>query len=445
MSYRDNFPMGEPDYASRPEDERSRAEQMLHDNVVNGELVVPAGNYFAMGDNRDNSLDSRYWGLVPRENIIGKPLIIFWSYDAPTEDLKDYNVHHLVDLAQHFFTKTRWNRTLKLVHGYPLGEMSRNGQLLRPDSGRRPRHALLAAQPPQQRQAGARFVGDRSLIQQTVDRLRPVLPPERIWILTNDHLRAEIVRQFPEVPKRQILAEPAQRNTAPAIGLAAHILQSHRSRNAVMGVFPVRSHDREARRISALRAPAFRAAADGKIVVLGIQPRWPETGYGYIEFPKASRSPVPANRCRCASFARSPIGKPPRDTCAPEISIGTRACSSGRRRCCWTRCASFQPKTATLLASLPAFRTPAILLQAEARLPQLREHFDRLRRARKGAQRSRIRHRRFRLERCGQLERRLRTAPARRERKRLPRRSAGSNQAPATTWTPKASWWRCWA
>src|ERR1700720_1442675 len=71
-----------------------------------------------------------------------------------------------------------------------------------------------------------RFFGERSLIQQTVDRLRPVLPPERIWVLTNDYLRSEIVRQLPEVPAAQILAEPAQRNTAPAIGLAAHIIHS---------------------------------------------------------------------------------------------------------------------------------------------------------------------------------------------------------------------------
>ena len=120
MLYRDNFPVGEPDYAADPK-MSARAEQMLHENVLNGELVVPPGSYFAMGDNRDNSLDSRYWGLVPRENIMGKPLIVFWSYDAPTEDLKDYNLHHLVDLSLHFFTKTRWNRTLKLIHGYPLG------------------------------------------------------------------------------------------------------------------------------------------------------------------------------------------------------------------------------------------------------------------------------------------------------------------------------------
>jgi len=120
IPYRDNFPAGDPDYAPDPK-MSARAEQMLHDNVVNGELVVPPGSYFAMGDNRDNSLDSRYWGLVPRENIMGKPLLVFWSYDAPTEDLQAYTLHHMVDLALHFFTKTRWNRTLKFVHGYPLG------------------------------------------------------------------------------------------------------------------------------------------------------------------------------------------------------------------------------------------------------------------------------------------------------------------------------------
>jgi signal peptidase I len=115
--YRDDFPQGEPEYTEDPK-MAERARRMLRDDVVNGELVVPAGNYFAMGDNRDNSLDSRYWGLVPRDNIEGKPVIVFWSYDASTGDLEDYTLHHAVDLATHFFTKTRWNRTLKLIHGY---------------------------------------------------------------------------------------------------------------------------------------------------------------------------------------------------------------------------------------------------------------------------------------------------------------------------------------
>jgi signal peptidase I len=118
-SYRDNFPLGEPEYNPDPK-MSARANEMLRNDVVNGELVVPPGEYFAMGDNRDNSLDSRYWGLVPRDNIMGKPLIVFWSYDAPTDDLTGYTLHHLLDVGQHFFTRTRWERTLKLIHGYPL-------------------------------------------------------------------------------------------------------------------------------------------------------------------------------------------------------------------------------------------------------------------------------------------------------------------------------------
>jgi signal peptidase I len=117
LAYRDNFPQGEPEYTQDPK-MAERAYAMLHDDVVNGELIVPQGNYFAMGDNRDNSLDSRYWGLVPRDNIVGKPLLVYWSYDAPTDDLTDYNLHHVFDLATHFFSKTRWNRTLTLIHGY---------------------------------------------------------------------------------------------------------------------------------------------------------------------------------------------------------------------------------------------------------------------------------------------------------------------------------------
>ncbi len=116
LEYRDNFPKSpwtDPNVYDR-------AKKMLDEHVVNGDLVVPPDSYFAMGDNRDNSLDSRYWGFVPRENIIGKPLLIFWSYDAPTEDWIDYNTNHFVDLAKNFFFKTRWNRTLKLVRGYPI-------------------------------------------------------------------------------------------------------------------------------------------------------------------------------------------------------------------------------------------------------------------------------------------------------------------------------------
>lgn len=116
-AYRDNFP-GAPTSMQVYEP----AVRMLRDNVVRGELVVPPGHYFVMGDNRDQSLDSRYWGFVSRDHIVGKPLIIYWSYDAPTAHLQDpgISLEHLKDLALNFFTKTRWTRTFKLIRDYDL-------------------------------------------------------------------------------------------------------------------------------------------------------------------------------------------------------------------------------------------------------------------------------------------------------------------------------------
>ncbi len=198
-----------------------------------------------------------------------------------------------------------------------------------------------------------RFFGDRSLIQQTVDRLRPVLPPERVWILTNDHLRAEIVRQLPEVPARQILAEPAQRNTAPAIGLAAQILQGI-DPDAVMGVFPADHLIARPGAYTRLLKPAFRAAGAGEIVVLGIEPRWPETGYGYIEFPKAVKlaagKPLPVRRFR---------EKPDARAAARFLRAGHFCWNAGmffwRTSVLLDALRRYQPKTASLLASLPAF------------------------------------------------------------------------------------------
>jgi signal peptidase I len=88
-------------------------------NVVNGDLVVPPGRYFMMGDNRHDSLDSRYWGFVPRKNIIGRPLFNYWSFKTPDDEYDKTGIGEKVKwmghVALHFFTDTRWNRTFKLM------------------------------------------------------------------------------------------------------------------------------------------------------------------------------------------------------------------------------------------------------------------------------------------------------------------------------------------
>ncbi len=157
---------------------------------------------------------------------------------------------------------------------------------------------------PRSRRARAKQVlpvlGAESLIQQTFERLRPLVPAERFLIITNIFLRDEIVRQLPAIPPSQIIAEPAQRNTAGCIGLAACILL-RQDPEAVMGVFPA---DHVITRAAAFRQVlrrAYRAALQHQLVVLGIQPRWPETGYGYIEFAKTragDAGPIPVRRFR---------------------------------------------------------------------------------------------------------------------------------------------------
>lgn len=195
-------------------------------------------------------------------------------------------------------------------------------------------------------------VGERSLIQATVDRLAPVIAPERVWVLTNDHLRDAIVRQLPNVPKRQILSEPLQRNTAPAIGLAARILRDLDG-DAVMGVFP---SDHVVGRPAPYRATvraALRSAEQSRLTVVGIPPRWPETGYGYIEFPRRGRKPG----------AVAPVlefhEKPNLLKAKKYVAAGNYYWNSGmffwRADVLLEELRRHLPKTATVLAALPRF------------------------------------------------------------------------------------------
>src|SRR5215467_3369912 len=125
--------------------------------------------------------------------------------------------------------------------------------------------------------------GKRSMIQQTVARLLPLAPAGRLWVITNDDLRKAIRKQLPKLDRRQVLAEPIARNTAPAIGLAAFLLLRN-DPFAILGLFPSDHVIADDQRYRAMIARGIEIAASGEnIVVLGIRPTRPETGYGYID------------------------------------------------------------------------------------------------------------------------------------------------------------------
>ena len=159
----------------------------------------------------------------------------------------------------------------KIPHFYPVILAGGRGTRFWPLSRKRRAKQLLALD------------GKRTMIRQTVARLLPVAPARHFWVITNEDLKREVTRQLPRLDKRQIVAEPAGRNTAPAIGLAAFLLLRS-DPDAVIGMFPsdhVISNEKRYRQV--LEKGLEIAAAGENIVVLGIPPTRAETGYGYIE------------------------------------------------------------------------------------------------------------------------------------------------------------------
>ena len=137
----------------------------------------------------------------------------------------------------------------------------------------------------------------QSMLQETVERLLPAAPAANFWIITNADLRPNIARQLPKLPRKQIVAEPVGRNTAPAIGLAAFILH-RRNPKAVLGLFPsdqVIVDEKKFRRD--LKTGIELAAAGENIIVMGVRPTRPETGYGYVEAGTAYQGEVLRVRC----------------------------------------------------------------------------------------------------------------------------------------------------
>ena len=192
--------------------------------------------------------------------------------------------------------------------------------------------------------------GKQTMIQQTVSRLLPLAPAKRVWIITNEDLRPEILRQLPRLPKAQVVAEPVGRNTAPAIGLAAFILL-RQNPDAVIGLFPSDHVIADNKRYRETLARGIEIAAAGpNIVVLGIRPNRAETGYGYIEAGSAYRNEA----LRVRRFTEKPDAK----KAAEFVAAGNYFWNSGMflwsARTLADALREHLPKTASLLEEIAA-------------------------------------------------------------------------------------------
>jgi mannose-1-phosphate guanylyltransferase len=202
--------------------------------------------------------------------------------------------------------------------------------------------------------------GDRTMIQQTLDRLLPLASANDVWVITNQLLDQTIAAQLPQLPSANILSEPAARNTAPACALAAFLLEPT-APATVIGIFPS-DHvvGNPARFTEVIRAGIELAASGDRIVVLGVPPTRPETGYGYIELgdPIAPVANVPARRVK--RFTE----KPDRPTAEQFVASGNYVWNGGiflwSARTLANAIREFSPAMAPLLEKIAAAHgTPA--------------------------------------------------------------------------------------
>ncbi len=147
--------------------------------------------------------------------------------------------------------------------------------------------------------------GSETMLRETAARLEPMIPSRNMWVVTNVEQAAAVRREMRGMPASHILAEPVGRNTAAAIGLAAMHL-AHEHGDALMAVLPSDSYIADAERYRRLvRAALELARTPGNLVVLGVPPTRPETGYGYIESARIRRGRAASPPTRCGASPKS--------------------------------------------------------------------------------------------------------------------------------------------
>ena len=173
------------------------------------------------------------------------------------------------------------------------------------------------------------IAGHDTMLRATLRRLQQMLGLKNFWAITNVEQAAAVRREMPGAPASHILAEPLGRNTAAAIGLAA-IHLAHERGDAVMAVLPSDSYIANVPRYRKLvRAAIQMAQVSGNLVVMGIPPTRPDTGYGYVESGESARARWELTRLKCDALRRSLHCRWRSVTLLLDATSGMLACFSG--------------------------------------------------------------------------------------------------------------------
>ena len=152
-----------------------------------------------------------------------------------------------------------------------------------------------------------RIVGKKTMLRLTYERVKSLTDVSRILVITSKNLKKTVEQELPEIPVKNIVAEPMGRNTAPCIGLAAALIAANGHSQESMVVLPADHIVSEKRNFqNIIRLAAQYAAESGCLLTIGINPTYPETGYGYIQLGKELHSKGQKKIFKVKTFAEKP-------------------------------------------------------------------------------------------------------------------------------------------